>query len=272
MPAAATAFASGSDAESIASFRSEIASAPASTPTVIARVLHQAGPDAHAFASLATAEAIRNLGEKPDKKRVSLIVYAAVHANPSCVLDIVHSAVMTDPKEAAEIAASATSAVPSPWKRVYYQRPVVREARAEGTVVFTRLAQTDSSTLDVAPIAESRKLDRKDYKDSKDSKDYKDSKITLPLERDYKDGIGELMSQAEAIVQTAFDSQDGIALSTIEGATDMALVSNPDSMLSHVSGPEANSGVGDAGSSNFANEPHRPVPPPHAPNPPPVSR
>ena len=79
------------------------------------------------------------------------------------------------------------------------------------------------------------------------------------------------MTLAEAIVQTAFNSQTGIGLATIQSAVDLALVGDPSVLMNLVSGPRGISGVGDAGDSNFANEPHLPGPPPVKPVAPPVS-
>ena len=109
-------------------------------------------------------------------------------------------------------------------------------------------------------------------------------------ERDFKDAVeaanqaappppelpapvdpGTLMPLAEAIAQTAFDSQKGMALTTIQTAVDTALLGDPGQLLSKIADPRGLSGVGNAGSSNFANEPVV-VSPPKTPNEPPVSR
>lgn len=89
-------------------------------------------------------------------------------------------------------------------------------------------------------------------------------------------GDGNRVSLAEAIARTAFDARPGLSLPELHGAVDLALNSDPAALLRNIQSPRTLSGVGDAGSSNYANEPLRArvlgtaaVP---APNPPAVSR
>ena len=103
---------------------------------------------------------------------------------------------------------------------------------------------------------------------------------------DYKGGPSEkpptatgdpAMTLAEAIARTAFDAQPGLSLPALQSAVDIALLSDPATLLRYIESPRTNTGVGDAGFSNYANEPLRPtvvsgtttIP---APNPPVVSR
>ena len=82
---------------------------------------------------------------------------------------------------------------------------------------------------------------------------------------------------AEAIARTAFDAQPGLSFPDLQSAVDVALNTDPATLLRYVQSSRSISGVGDAGSSNFANEPLRPRslggnPAVPAPNPPVVSR
>ena len=84
------------------------------------------------------------------------------------------------------------------------------------------------------------------------------------------------MTLAEAIAQTAFDARPGLLLSALRSTVDAALLADPATLMRNIQSPRAISGVGDAGSSNYANEPLRPqvaraIPIP-APNQPAVSR
>lgn len=84
------------------------------------------------------------------------------------------------------------------------------------------------------------------------------------------------LTLAEAIALAAFHAQPGLSLPEIRAAVNLALLSDPETLLRRIRSPQSVSGVGDAGTSNYANEPLRvrvlsrsPVP---VPNPPVVSR
>ena len=172
------------------------------------------------------------------------MVFSAVRAAPGAVLEIVHAAVVAAPKFAPEIAASAASAVPNPWKEVRYRRP----------------APPAAETVPV-PMKASSGGGERDFKGEPDFKGAVDAanKIEDP---------GSLMTLAEAIVQAAFDPA-GTGLGAIQSAVNLALVGDPNVLLGIVSGPRGISGVGEAGTSNIANEPRFPPnPPPSPPTPP----
>jgi hypothetical protein len=260
----ATAACAAAAQDPIAPFREEIAAAPAAAPAIITRTLRGAGPQAASLAGPITAAAIENLGPRPSVPRVSSIVFAAVRAVPESVLDIVRAAVAAAPKAAPEIAATAASAVPHPWKEVRYRR---QASLAPGGAVAVSPAR---------PL----NAGERDFKGERDFNDAVDGANQAPQQpagpADPGDP-GTAMPLAEAIAQAAFDSQTGIGLATIQGAVDVALLGDPGLLLSKIGDPRGISGVGDAGASNFANEPLIPKPaatppPPVKPEPPPVSR
>lgn len=65
------------------------------------------------------------------------------------------------------------------------------------------------------------------------------------------------MTLAEAIVRTAFDALPGLSFSSLQAAADAALRTDPATLLRNIQSPQNASGVGDAGPSNYANEPLR---------------
>jgi|GEM_PF-2561806 len=66
-------------------------------------------------------QAIDKLGADPTRKQVGSVIYGLVKIKADCALDIVGYAVKTLPaKYAAEIIASATAALPNPWKPIIY--------------------------------------------------------------------------------------------------------------------------------------------------------
>ena len=189
-----------------------------------------------------TSSAIESLGARASSRSISSVVFAAVRAVPGSVLGIVHAAVVAAPKAAPEIAASAASAIPNPWKEVRYRRSALA-------------AETAPSPMKASSGGE------RDFKGEPDFKGAVDA-------ANRGEDPGSLMTLAEAIVQTAFDPS-GVGLGAIQSAVDLALVGDPNVLLGIVSGPRGISGVGEAGTSNIANEPLiKKVPPP--PSPPPV--
>lgn len=168
-----------------------------------------------------TVTAIEALGAKPGTKQISTIVFKAVRSSPESVLAIVHAAVRVSPQAAVpEIVIAATAAVPNPWKQVAWRRLTAPDVKKS------------------AP----------DFKGGPDGKS-----VRSPAEP----GDGT-MTLAEAIAQTAFDAQPGIPLFTLHAAVDIALLTDPATLLRQIQSPRTLSGVGDAGSSNYANEPLRP--------------
>ena len=185
-----------------------------------------------------TAAAIQALGANPGTRQISAIVFKAVRSSPDNVLLIVDAATRVSPKAAApEIVTTATAAVPNPWKQVTYHRLHAKDSRP-------------------------------DYKGGPDGKQTRDGGPNMDLgghgaQNAPGHGTGDpgangnQMTLAEAIVQTAFDAQPGLSFSTLTAAVDLALRTDPATLLRNVQGSRAISGVGDAGTGNYANEPLR---------------
>ena len=184
-----------------------------------------------------TEAAIEALGEKPTNRQVANVVFAAVRKSPENVLPIVHAAVRVSPQSAAPAIVTAATA-----------------------------AVPDPWKK----VAYHRLLTQYVKKGAPDFKGGPDGKHTVDPE-------GPSLTLAEAIARTAFDAQPGLSLSDLRSAVDVALNADPATLLRYVQSSRSISGVGDAGSSNFANEPLRPRslggnPAISAPNPPVVSR
>ncbi len=156
-----------------------------------------------------------------------------------------NAAVRVSPQAAApEIVTAATAATPNPWKRVTYRRL--------GAVDVKRATP--------------------DFKSGPDGKQALDGKaVRGPAEPE-----GPEMTLAEAIVRTAMDAQPGLSMPALIAAADVALLTDPAVLIQRISGSRAISGVGDADTSNYANEPLRPTvagtTPVPTPNPPAVSQ
>jgi hypothetical protein len=217
--------------------RHEVAATPNSAPAMITRTLRQAGANAPFMAAPATVAAIQGLGPEATRKQVAAIVYAAVRVVPAKTLRIVRAAVSAAPNAASEIAAAAVRAVPNPWKEVRYQHEAPSETVAQST--------------EPAPAPVNREPDFK----------------SPPLDHSFEDALsavldpaapGDPMTLAEAIVQSTVDAHPGLDYASVQGAVDAALYGDPGSLFNAVGGVRGNSGVGDAGNSNYANEPHLP--------------
>jgi hypothetical protein len=199
-----------------------------------------------------TAAAIQGLGANPTTKQISAIVFKAVRSSPNDVLHIVNAAVRVSPATAVpEIVTAATSAVPNPWKQVAYRRLGPPDAKASSP----------------------------DYKGGPDGKQARDGGRNMDFggqQPDLSRGNGALgssgpgmgdpganfangsqMTLAEAIARTAFDAQPGLSLATLQAAVDAAVLSDPATLMRKIQGPTSVAGVGDAGLSNYANEPLR---------------
>lgn len=191
-----------------------------------------------------TAAAIEALGPNPASRLIASIVFKAVRSSPGSVLPIVQAAVTVSPQAAATaIVGAATAAVPNPWKQV----------------TFRHIS---------ANIGVSRKKSGPDFKTARDGKQSSDGKGSVDLgghapgsrnsARQENDGDGEItISLAEAIAGTALDTQPGLSLPELQAAADAALLADPDKLLRDILSPRTLSGVGDAGTSNIANEPLR---------------
>lgn len=183
-----------------------------------------------------TAAAIVALGANPTNRQVSNVVFAAVRNSPENVLAIVHTATRVSPRSAAPaIVTAATAAVRDPWKSVTYSRI---------------MSHPDKK---VAP----------DFKGGSDSKHIVDLDGQKPGRGNGVDSPnsdianGGPLTLAEAIARTAFDAQPGLSFPELVSAVDVALNTDPATLLQYVQSSRSLSGVGDAGSSNFANEPLR---------------
>lgn len=245
--------------DSTGAIRPQIGVKPRVGAAAPAGALSSAGTQAAAKNSASIALAIRNLGPAATSKQIATLVFAAVHAAPDDALWIVRSAVSAAPDAAPEIAAAAARAVPNPWKEVRYQH----------------IAPPQNTP---APAVQSKRKGEPDFKSPVD-----DSSLNPGLEAIFDPAApGDPMSLAEAIVHTAIDVDPGIDGAAVQGAVDAALFGDPGQLFNRVGGARGISGVGDAGNSNYANEPFRPNPTPISnrnvkpsapttPNPPPVS-
>ncbi len=189
---------------------------------------------------------VESLGPRPGSTQVSKVVFAAVRAVPERVLDIVRAAVVAAPaSEADAICAAAVLAIPDPWKIVMY-----------------------SKARSVAP-ARGGERDFKGEPDFKGERDFKggpaDSDPTASL------ADGRAMTVAEAVIQTALDARADLAPSAIYAAVEAVLRNAPGWRITAIYDPHGISGVGSAGTNNYANEPLRRKTPTLAPSPGPSS-
>lgn len=204
---------------------------PSKAPSIAAGALQPVESVSPRRAAEVTTAVIVGLGPVPAASRVAAVVYAEAHAAPERVLDIVRAAVLVAPADAAdEIAASAVLAIPDPWKRV----------------VYTRMS---------APVQRGER-DFKGGPDFKGEPDFKELVSGEPVP----------MSLAEAVVQTVLDA--GVANApSVFAAVEAVLRTAPGRLITAIYDPRGISGVGDAGTNNYANEPFRRRPPTLAPKP-----
>lgn len=225
-------------------------------------------PAAHASsdeAGIRTAAAIEALGAQPSTRQISSIVFAAVRTSPAGVLPIVHAAVSVSPQAAAPgIVTAATAAVPNPWKPVIYRRITGLNGKQPGPD-FTG-GPDGTRTVELDGRGPSASLGESNVPANTTGRTAAD--ISAPDEN--KPDV--TITLVEAIVRTAFDAQPGLSLPKIMAAADVALLADPATLLRNIQSPRTISGVGDAGSSNYANEALRirtaagtPVPTPNAP-------
>jgi hypothetical protein len=168
-------------------------------------------------------------------------VNAAVKTLPDSAIEIVRAAVAMAPAEAAdEIVAAALTALPDPWKQVFY----------------TRVA---------APVIRTGERDFKGGPDFKGEPDFKGGPAATGLP-----GQGAPMTMAEAVVQAALDARAGLSPTALFAVAESILRTAPGWLIGAIYDPKGISGVGDAGLNNYANEPFRRPPPPLAPQPPPA--
>lgn len=219
----------------------------------------------NAAAAAEIAAAIEALGAQPSTRQISGIVFTAVRTSPAGVLPIVHAAVSVSPQAAAPgIVTAATAAVPNPWKPVIYRRITGLNGKQPGPD-FT--GGPDGART-VEPDDRGPSASRGESNVPANTTGRTAADISAPDEN--KPDV--TITLAEAIVRTAFDAQPGLSLPKIMAAADVALLADPATLLRNIQSPRSISGVGDAGSSNYANEPLRirvaagtPVPTPNAP-------
>ncbi|MEZ0258943.1 MAG: hypothetical protein ACAI37_26915, partial [Chthoniobacter sp.] len=179
-------------------------------------------------------------------------------------LDIVRAAVKLSPASAPDIAAAAARAVPNPWKEVRYPRGGHPQPPPQA-----------NPQLPPQPPGPKEP----DFKSPKE-RDFKsppvDGSLLEPVQEVLDPSApGDPMSVAEAIVQAAVEA--GGNLPDVQAAVDGVLIGDPGLLFNRVGDPRSISGVGDAGTSNYANEPRDPgskkkLVAPRDPNPNPVSR
>jgi len=259
----AVAIASTGVAQDLSALRQEIIETPNSAAAIVTQTIKAAGPNGSLVAAPVTAAGIQALGSGATARQVEGIVYAAVRLQPDYAIQIVRAAVKVAPSLSPEIAAAAVRAVPNPWKEVRYQ---AGEQPAQSVQPVSATSAAAPSALNLLATGDSIRKEP-DFKSPVD-----DTILDPPAP-------GDPMSLAEAIVQAAGGDP------SVQTEVDAALYGHPGSLFGGAGDPRGYSGIGDAGNSNYTNEPHDPggpptsVPPnsppppnpPSPPNPPPVS-
>jgi len=245
--------------------RTENSDTPPSSAAALTQSLRAAGPKAAAVVVPETVAAIQALGPEATSKQISAIVYAAVRATPDSALNIVRAAVKLSPGSAPDIAAAAARAVPNPWKEVRYQKGPHAEQPPQTT--------TPAQLPPQPPGAK-----EPDFKSSPKERDFKsppvDRSFLEPVQEALNPGDpadpGAFMSLAEAIVYTAVEA--GGKLDPVQLAVDAALYGDPGLLFNQVGGVRGISAQGNAGNSNYGNEPFKKLTAPKTPDPKAVSR
>ena len=212
-----------------------------------------AGDEASRRIAAETAAAIKELGRNPSTNKIAALVFKAVRSSPDSVLPIVDATVRVSPQSAVTtIITAVTAAVPNPWKQVIYRRLAALMAKK-------RAPDDDKS--------------RPDGNQARDGRRYldlgpKQPRLSIGLSAQEPSGPGTgdpgvnsangiQMTLAEAIVRTAFDTEPGLSFSALQNAVNAALLMDPATLMRYIENPRAASGTGDAGLSNYANEPLR---------------
>jgi hypothetical protein len=221
----------------LASLRQEVSADPAAAPALIAQALQAKSPVTRQWVAAVTTVVIEGLGPNPNSAKLSKVVYSAVKTLPANVLDIVRAAVIAAPaSEADAIAAAAVLASPDPWQIVVYSRSTAPASRGE--------------------------------RDFKGEPDFKGG----PGDADpVGAGDGMSMTLAEAVVHAALDARPGLSVTAIYAAVDAVLRNAPGWRITAIYDPHGISGVGSAGTNNYANEPLRRKTPTLAPLPGPTT-
>ncbi len=248
-----------------------------------APALKAAGGENGSHVAAETAAAIEALGANPGTRQISNIVFKAVRSSPDNVLSIVHAAARVSPKAAVpEIVTAAVAAVPNPWKQVTYRRLGAPDRKIAGRDFKSEpdfKGEPDgkgghdgkqSPSRDGGPNVD---LGGRGAGDPGANSANGNSANGNSGDGSFANGgpgqsagdpslggnaaDGTIMTLAEAIAFTAFASQPGLSFSSLQGAVDLALRTDPATLLRDVQSSRAISGVGDAGGSNYANEPLR---------------
>jgi hypothetical protein len=165
------------------------------------------------------AAAIKALPQPAPKRLVAEIVYRAVHECPDSVLGIVDAAVKAAPASAA---AEIVAAAVSAVPDPY------------------------------KPVAMPGKAVAQDYKSTGDAKSMRAAEPESAAGQ-------EEVPLVDAIVKTAFAARDGLNLDALVAAADQAIKFGLDKALAAIDDPRILFGVGDAGLTNFENEPRTAV-------------
>jgi hypothetical protein len=210
---------------------------PKAAPQIVSDAINSRSDGCAHSAELTTA-AIASLPQPSPSRLVADIVYRAVRACPDSVLEIVPAAVAAAPASAAEeIVAAAVSAVPDPYKLVNSpEKGKIADFKSGG-----------------------------DFKGTGEFKDASDHKPSTGH------GAGREMTLADAIVKSAFGARDGLDYDALAMAADNAIKFGLDRAIAALEDPRVLFGVGDAGLTNFENEPRRAVSGGAPPTPTPVS-
>ena len=264
---------------------------PATTPrkTTASRV---SPDDSVRRAAAETAAAIETLGAQPSTRHISGIVFKAVRSSPDNVLSIVNAAVRVSPKPAApEIVTAAVAAVPNPWRQMVYHRKKSQPDYNGGSDGKSgpdgNQARNGGPNMDLGgrgPGDPGSKSANGSFANGSSANgtygilangsfEYGNSTNGGSGNGAFGNGgfgssagdpaqggnvaDGSQMTLAEAIALTAFASQPGLSFPSLQGAVDLALRTDPATLLRDVQSSRAISGVGDAGISNYANEPLR---------------
>ena len=147
-----------------------------------------------------------------------------------------------------DVITAATAAVPNRWKQVTYRRLTELEAVKAGPDDRSGSQQPDSGVgaSDAGTISTTGSLANGGTIPSTSSQ--------APVANSAN---GIPMTLAEAIARTAFDADPSLSFSTVQAAVNAGLLADGTNLLRSLESPTGASGTGDAGQSNYANEPLR---------------
>ena len=210
-----------------------------------------------------TAAAIEALGTNPGTRQISTIVFKAVRSSPDNVLVIVDAASRVAPPAAVpEIMTAAVAAVPNPWKQVTYHRLHGKNSEPDYKGgPGGRQARNGERDMDLGgrePGATGgRGTQGTSGRTGGNLANGGAGQSAFDPSQSGNAADGTIMTLAEAIAQTAFHARPGLSFAALTAAVDLALRTDPATLMRHIQSPRAASGVGDAGLSNYANEPLR---------------